>query len=94
MIRRCMLFEKNIFSTKEVRKASTLFHCLVCDFSKMSEQLKKKYKLTLVPKVLFFDVKGRKVWQLTSTKAKPSGVAKKMLKIASSSKKLLEAMNK
>ena len=60
----------------------------------MGEELKKKYKLTIVPKVLFFDVKGRKVWQLTSTKAKPEGVAEKMNKIAATCKKMIEHMNK
>ena len=54
----------------------------------------KKYKLKLVPKVLFFDVRGKKVWQLTSTKAKPEGIAKKMVRIAAVCKKLVERMKK
>jgi hypothetical protein len=59
-----------------------------------SEELKKKYKLTRAPKILFFDVKGKKAWQLTSTKAKPKRVAKKMVEIALRCKKILEKIKK
>ena len=77
-----------------VRRASVLFHCLKCNINDVSEELKKKYKLKLVPKVLFFDVRGKKVWQLTNTKAKPKGLARKMVQIAAECKKLLKRMKK
>ena len=92
-IRKCGLIEK-IFEDEEVRRASVKFHCYKCDFKKMSEELKQEYSLKVVPKVLFFDVKGQKVWQLTNVKASPEGVAKKMTSIAAKCDKLLEAMKK
>ena len=95
MIRRCGLMEENIFCHEAVRRASVKFHCLWCNFrDDLGEDLRNKYKVTIAPKVLFFDVKGRKVWQLTSTNAKPKGVAGKMNKIAATCKKMIEHMNK
>lgn len=94
MIRRCHLIAENVFADEAVRRASLKFHCRNCDFNEISDEVKKKYKLVVVPKVLFFDVCGRKVWQLTSTGAAPDGVAKKMDKIAAASAKLLEKMKK
>ena len=92
-IRKCGLIEK-IFEDEEVRRASVKFHCYKCDFKKLSADLKKEYSLKVVPKVLFFDVKGKKVWQLTNVKASPEGVAKKMTSISAKCDKLLEAMKK
>jgi len=86
-VRRCKLMDE-ILTNEEIRKASTLFHCFKCDAKELSDKLKSKYKIKTVPKVLFFDVKGRKLWQLTSTKAKPKGVAKKMIDIAAKCMKL------
>jgi hypothetical protein len=95
MIRRCDLMEENIFSHEEVRRATLRFHCRKCNLKEdMSDELRKKYKVVMAPKVLFFDVRGKKVWQLTSTKANPEGVAKKMNKIADKSEELLESMKK
>jgi hypothetical protein len=81
-VRRCKLMDE-ILDAEAVRRASVEFHCFKCSIKDMSDQLKGEYKITLVPKVLFFDVKGRKVWQLTSTSAKADGVARKMVQIAS-----------
>ncbi len=92
-IRKCGLFEK-IFEDEAVRRASTKFHCCKCDFKKLSEELKKEYRLTVAPKILFFDVRGKKVWQLTNVKASPEGIAKKMNSISANCDKLLEAMKK
>jgi hypothetical protein len=92
-IRKCGLIDK-IFEDEAVRRASVKFHCCRCDFKKMSEELKSQYGLKVVPKVLFFDVKGVKVWQLTNVKASPEGVAKKMDSIAAKCEKQLEAMKK
>jgi hypothetical protein len=92
-IRKCGLIEK-IFEDEAVRRASVKFHCLKCDFKKMSEELKKKYRLKVVPKILFFDVKGKRIWQLTNVKASPSGVAKKMNSIAAKCDKLLKTVKK
>lgn len=92
-IRKCGLFEK-IFEDEAVRRASVKFHCYRCDFKKLSEELKAEYKLKVVPKVLFFDVRGSKVWWLTNIKASPEGVAKKMEQIAADSKSILENMKK
>ena len=92
-VRRCKLMDE-LLEEEIVRRASVLFHCLKCNINDLSEELKKKYKLKLVPKVLFFDVRGKKVWQLTSTKAKPEGIAKKMVRIAAVCKKLVERMKK
>lgn len=89
MVRRCKLMDK-ILEEEAIRRASVKFHCFKCSFKDMSEELKKKYKLTVVPKVLFFDVRGKKVWQLTSTKASAEGVAGKMEKIAAACQKILE----
>ena len=95
MIRRCGIMDEEILGSEDVRRASLGFHCLKCNWKDdMGEELKKKYKITLVPKVIFFDVRGKKVWQLTSTKANPKGIAKKMDKIAIASKKLIEKLNK
>jgi hypothetical protein len=93
-VRRCKLMEENILSSEEVRRASVGFHCFKCNLKELSEELKKKYKLTRAPKILFFDVKGKKAWQLTSTKAKPKRVAKKMVEIALRCKKILEKIKK
>lgn len=92
-IRKCGLIEK-IFEDEEVKRASVKFHCCKCDFKKLSEELKKEYRLKVVPKVLFFDVRGKKVWQLTNVKASPEGVAKKMNSISAQCDKLLETMKK
>lgn len=86
-VRRCKLMDE-ILTNEDIRKASTLFHCFKCDAKELSDKLKSKYKIKVVPKVLFFDVKGRKLWQLTSTKAKPKGVSKKMIDIAAKCMKL------
>jgi hypothetical protein len=80
-VRRSKLMDE-ILTAEEIRRASTLFHCFKCNAKELSDELKKKYKIKTVPKILFFDVKGKKVWQLTSTKAKAKGVAKKMIAIA------------
>ena len=90
-IRKCGLIDK-LFEDEAVRRASVKFHCLKCDFKNMSEELKNEHGLKIVPKVLFFDVKGKKLWQLTNVKASPEGVAKKMNSIAEKCDKLLEAM--
>ncbi len=92
-IRKCGLFEK-IFEDEAVRRASAKFHCYKCDFKKLSSELKTAYKLKVVPKVLFFDVRGNKVWWLTNVKASPAGVAKKMDSIAADSKRILDHMKK
>lgn len=92
-IRKCGIIEK-IFEDEAVRRASVRFHCYKCDYKKVSEELKKEYKLKTVPKVLFFDVRGKKVWQLTNVKASPEGVASKMTSIAANCDKLLETMKK
>ena len=86
-VRRCVLMDE-ILADEMVRRASVLFHCFRCNAKELSEDLKSEYKIKVVPKVLFFDTKGRKVWQLTSTKAKPKGIAKKMCGIAATCKKL------
>lgn len=84
-VRRCVLMDE-ILTHEMVRRASVLFHSFKCNAKELSDELKKAYKITIVPKVLFFDVKGRKVWQLTSTKAKPEGIANKMASIAAKCK--------
>jgi hypothetical protein len=90
-VRRCKLMDK-IFEDEVIRKVSVKFHCYKCNAKELSEELKKKYKITLVPKVLFFDVKGKKVWQLTSTRAKPKSIAKKMVAIIARCQKQLKKL--
>ncbi len=92
-VRRCKLMDE-ILASKALRSACVLFHCYKCNMKDLCDDLKKKYKLKLVPKILFFDVKGRKVWRLTSTKAKPAGIARKMAQIAADSKALLKKKSK
>ncbi len=92
-VRRCKLMDK-LLEEEIIRRASVLFHCFKCNINDVSDKLKKKYKLKIVPKVLFFDVRGKKVWRLTNTKAKPKGVAKKMVQIAAACKRLLKKMKK
>jgi thioredoxin-related protein len=93
-IRRCNQMEEKIFSSEEIRLASVDFHCLKCSVKEISDELKKEYKISLVPKVIFFDVRGKKAWQLTSYSSKPKSIAKKMNQIAKRSAKLLEKMSK
>ena len=92
-VRRCKLMDE-LLAAEAVRSASVLFHSYKCNIKEVNADLKRRYKLKIVPKVVFFDVKGRKVWHLTSTKAKPDGVAGKMAELAAQSKKLLKKMNK
>ena len=91
---RCCKLMDEILATEELRSACVLFHCYRCSIKDVSDGLKREYKLTLVPKIIFFDVKGRKVWRLTTTKAKPDGIARKMAQIAADSKLLLKSMKK
>jgi thioredoxin-related protein len=83
-----------ILSHEEIRRVSILFHCFKCNAKELSDNLKKTYKIKTVPKVLFFDVKGKKSWQLTSTKAKPKSIAKKMKAIAANFKKRADKARK
>lgn len=88
-VRRCKLMDK-ILSSEEVRRVSVRFHCFRCNLKEVSDDLKKKHKVKHAPWILFFDVKGRRVWRLTNSKAKPAGLAKKMAQIAARCKKLLD----
>jgi len=94
-VRLSKLMEDNILSSEEFRRASLCFHCFKCNIKDdVDDQLKTKYRLKVAPKILFFDVRGSKVWQLTSTKADPEGVAKKMAQIAAASKSIIDNMKK
>ncbi len=89
-MRRCKLMEENILSSEDFRREAAKFHCYKCDNKTLDDVLKKKYKVKLAPKVLFFDVKGKKLWQLTSTSAKPARVAKKMRSIVARCERMLK----
>ena len=89
MIRNCRLMEENVFAHEAVRKVSVNFHCFKCDFKELSDTLKKKYGVKIVPKAIFFDVRGKKVNQLTNSKADPEDLAKKMNSIVAECKKML-----
>jgi len=90
---RSMLMSE-ILSAEAVRAASTFFHCYKCNVKELDAKLKEKYRIRYAPKVLFFDVNGKKTWWLTNIKASPNGVAKKMAQIAFQSNKLLEEAKK
>ena len=80
MARRSVLMDE-ILTHEDIRRASVNYHCFKSNAKGLLALHKSEYNLKIVPKVLFFDTKGKKVWQLTNTKANPTGVAKKMEKI-------------
>jgi hypothetical protein len=92
-VRRCKLMDE-ILDAEPVRRASAEYHSFKVNVKDLGEAYKDEYKITFAPKIIFFDVKGRKVWQLTSTSAKAEGVAKKMVEITVACKRMLQSANK
>jgi hypothetical protein len=77
-VEKCEKMQEKVLSDKEFVSAIGEFVRFRMDITKLNTPLKRKYKVSSAPTVVFFDCTGKRLWSFTSPKQKAKTLVKKM----------------
>lgn len=92
---KCKAFEEALFKIAEVAEfIKDNFACVRMDTEEMEEDMRKDYKVTRIPKVVFYDYKGKYLYNYRSSRPKASTFLAIMKKALSRNQRALEKAKK
>ncbi len=93
-VEKCNQLRENVLSDEDFISAAEDFAWFKVDATKLSGPLKKKYRVTSAPAVVFFDCTGKRLYRLTNPRQKVKTLVKKMASFVVKSEKAKDKAEK